>query len=66
MPVYADVVGVAVLLNQTIWNGGITDTITDVKGSTLGLKQTTPGFGCWEKVYDPGGAWVNHSISCPI
>lgn len=64
-PVYADVVGVSTLLNQNIENGGIFDAITEVKGSTLGLKQTSPGFGCWEKVFDTG-AFVNHSISCPI
>lgn len=64
-PMYADVAGEAALSNQNTANGGNGNVISNVKGSAGGVKQTISD-GCWEKVWDAGGAWVNHSISCPI
>lgn len=67
VPLYADEVGKSAALNQNIENGGVNNaTVTEIKGSGLGLKQNYSSAGCWEMVWDTGGAWVEHRISCPI
>ena len=65
MPVYADVVGKAAVLNQSVANGGVTGTpLYDMKGTDAWLSQTAAD-GCWKKVY-VNGFFVNRSIACPI
>ena len=66
VPLYADAAdGEASFLNQSVGNGSQGNTITEMKGSTLGAKQTIPAFGCFERVY-LGIGWGNNTIACPI
>lgn len=64
-PIYADVVGKTPSAGTGVLNGGVEETMFSVKGSSSGLKQTATS-GCWELVWDTGGAFVNRRISCPI
>lgn len=64
-PMYADVEAVSTAANQDVSNGGNTDTVTEIKGSQNGAKQTVPSFGCWERVWQDIG-FGNIQISCPI
>lgn len=64
-PMYADVEATSAFANQGVSNGGNTDTITEIKGSQNGVKQTAPSFGCWERVWQDIG-FGNIQISCPI
>ena len=65
-PIFADVVGKSTGLNQNVENGGVSGvTGFDVKGSINGLKLRASD-GCWEKVYNTGGGFINNPITCPI
>lgn len=65
MPLYADTEGEAAVANQNVGNGSHVNVITDIKGSALGAKQTSPAFGCFERVWT-GIGFGNNPIACPI
>ena len=63
-PVFADVEAESAFASQVLWNGGINDVISEIKGTINGVLQNILTFGCYIRSFLGAGFGNTKLASC--